>query len=89
DEKAARMERDADALLDAEQRQTKRALYEEAVEGAVKRAEELLRAKLTQGDHERLAEEFLAQLASQKAAPSRGTGAGSAVAPPMQKVGDS
>jgi len=89
EEKAARLERDADALLEAEKRQAKRVLYEEAVEKAVKRAEDLLRNKLTQADHERLAEEFLAQLAAKQGGGARGSaGAGSAIAPPMMKRGE-
>lgn len=89
EEKAARLERDADALLEAERRQAKRTLYEEAVEAAVKRAEDLLRSKLTQADHDRLAEEFLAQLAAGKGGGAQGrTGAGSAITAPMMKRGE-
>ncbi|MBK6692078.1 MAG: ATP synthase F0 subunit B [Myxococcales bacterium] len=86
DEKAARMERDAEQLVDAEMKQAKRALYEECVEAAVHRAEELLRSKLTIDDQERLAEEFIAQLAAQGATPARG--AATAAAAPMQKRGE-
>lgn len=87
-EKAARLEREADALLDAERKQAKRELYEAAVEDAVIKAEELLRAKLTQADHERLGEEFLAQLAARQSG-TRGSAAGiGASAVPMDKRGE-
>lgn len=91
-EKAARLERDAQLLLEAESKQAKRELYEEAVEAAVVRAEELLRSKLTQADHERLAEEFLSQLASQKGVSAHGVtgsgGGGALASAPMDKRGD-
>lgn len=88
-EKAARMERDAATLLDAEHKAAKRALYEEAVEAAVVRAEELLRTKLTQADHERLAEDFLAQLAGRQSPGTRGSAGGAqAGAAPMDKRGE-
>lgn len=87
-EKAARMERDADAMLDAESKQAKRALYEEAVVKAVVKAEEMLKSKLTQADHERLAEEFLSQLAQQGGA-AKGSSGGAALADaPMNKRGE-
>lgn len=94
DEKAARLEREAEALLDAERKQAKRDLYEEAVEAAVVKAEALLRAKLTQADHDRLAEDFLAQLAARQAPGTRGSAGGSvtgagAGAAPMDKRGES
>lgn len=87
-EKAARMERDADAMLDAEHKQAKRALYEEAVEKAVVKAEEMLKSKLTQADHERLAEEFLAQLAKQGGASKGSSGGAALVDAPMNKRGE-
>lgn len=87
-EKAARMERDAATLLEAEQKAAKRALYEEAVEGAVVRAEELLRSKLTQADHERLAEDFLTQLAGRQSGGARGSTGGAQAAAPMDKRGE-
>lgn len=93
-EKAARLEREAEALLDAERKQAKRDLYEEAVEAAVIKAEELLRAKLTQADHDRLAEDFLSQLAARQTPGTRGSAGGSvtgagAGAAPMDKRGES
>lgn len=67
EEKAARMERDAKALLESEIAQVKQDLTRETVEIAVSAAEELLRARITAPDHERLAEEFLQDLAARNA----------------------
>jgi len=64
EEKAARMERDAKALLESEIAQIKQDLTRETVGMAVAAAEELLRARITASDHERLAEDFLRDLAT-------------------------
>jgi F-type H+-transporting ATPase subunit b len=61
-EKAARMERDAKSLLEQESRQVHEDLVKETVEAAVREAEELLKQRVLPEDHERLAEDFLAQL---------------------------
>jgi F-type H+-transporting ATPase subunit b len=63
-EKAARMERDAKALLESEARQIQQDLTRETAELSVSAAEELLRSRITQADHERLAEDFLHQLSA-------------------------
>jgi len=67
EEKAARMERDAKLLLDSELAGTKQQLVVETVDMAVLAAEELLRTRITPADHERLAEDFLQDLAARNA----------------------
>ncbi|MEO7108938.1 MAG: hypothetical protein ABI183_00755 [Polyangiaceae bacterium] len=62
EEKAARMNRDAAALLEQETRQLHEDLVNETVEAAVREAEELLKKRVMPEDHERLAEDFLASL---------------------------
>jgi F-type H+-transporting ATPase subunit b len=62
EEKAARMQKDAAFLLDQEAKQMRLDLQREAVLAALAAAEELLKQRVTQGDQERLAEEFLATL---------------------------
>lgn len=64
EEKAERMGRDASFLVDQEAKQLRLDLTKETVENAVAHAESLLKGAVTQADHERLAEEFLAELAS-------------------------
>lgn len=68
EEKAARMERDAKSLLESEVKQTRLDLTRETADLAMSAAEELLRSRITRADQERLAEDFLHQLAA------RGTG---------------
>ena len=62
EEKAARMRRDAAFLVEQEAKQVRQDLMRETVEEAVAQAHVLLGAAVTQADHERLAEEFLAEL---------------------------
>lgn len=62
EEKAARVGRDAGFMVEQEAKQLRLDLTREAVEHAVVKAEAMLRAAVTQADHERLAEEFLAEL---------------------------
>ncbi len=66
EEKAARMEKDAKFLIEQELKQLKVELTREAVESAVTAAEELLRKRITASDQERLAEDYLAQLAAKR-----------------------
>jgi F-type H+-transporting ATPase subunit b len=73
EEKAARMNRDAAALLEQESRQVHDDLVNETVEAAVREAEELLKKRVMPEDHERLAEDFLASL-SKRPAPSLAPG---------------
>lgn len=71
EEKAARMEKDAAFLIEQEMKQLRQDLTREAVEMAVTAAEELLKKRVTPVDHERLAEDYLAELASKsKSTPS-------------------
>ena len=74
EEKAARIKRDAEFLLEQEKKQTQIDLLRETVEKAAREAEELLRTNVSAQDQERLAEEFLARLASdyEKGLPMRG-----------------
>ncbi len=65
-EKAARMRRDADFMLEQEGKQLKIDLTREAVESAVAAAEGMIKKGLTPADHERLAQEFLDQLARER-----------------------
>ena len=66
EERAARMQRDAQLLLEQEQRQMRNDLQRETVDLAALRAEEILQSAITQADHERLADEVLKELENQK-----------------------
>lgn len=68
EDKAARMNRDAEFLLEQELKQMKADLVRETVEVAVRAAEELLTKRVTQSDQQRIAEEFLGQLGAHRAA---------------------
>ncbi len=67
EDKVRRLHKDATFLLDQEQKQMQEDLLKETVERAVLEAEKLLRAKVTSADQERLAEEFLLQIAARRA----------------------
>jgi F-type H+-transporting ATPase subunit b len=77
EEKAARMEKDAAFMVEQELKQMRLDLMRETVDVSVAVAEELLRKRVTQADHERLADEFLASLAARKPVAAAGSGAGS------------
>jgi F-type H+-transporting ATPase subunit b len=66
EEKARRMEKDAAFLVEQELKTLRADLTREAVEIAVAAAEELLRKRITSSDQERLAEDYLAQLAAKR-----------------------
>ena len=68
-ERAARMKRDADTLVGQEAKQKSHELTIETVERAAEQAKRILASKLTQEDHVRLAEEFLAELGQRSLAP--------------------
>ena len=70
--KAERMRRDAEFLVEQELKQIRSDLLREAVETAVRAAEDLLKARVTPADHERLAEDYLSDLGRSKAAPAGG-----------------
>jgi F-type H+-transporting ATPase subunit b len=63
-EKAARLTRDVEFLLEQEKKQSQLDLVRETVEKAAKEAEALLRANVSTADQERLADEFLTKLAA-------------------------
>jgi F-type H+-transporting ATPase subunit b len=68
--KAERMRKDAEFLVEQEVKQIRGELLREAVEAAVRAAEDLLKARVTPADHERLAEDYLADLGRSKTAAS-------------------
>lgn len=70
EEKAARMQKDAEFLVEQEMRQMQQDLWREAVEKATATAEDLLRKRVTDADQERLAEEYLSELGRRPLAPS-------------------
>jgi F-type H+-transporting ATPase subunit b len=65
--KADRMRRDAEFLVEQELKQIRHDLLRDTVEAAVSAAEELLKKRVTAADHERLAEDYLAELGGKKA----------------------
>jgi F0F1-type ATP synthase membrane subunit b/b' len=64
EEKATRMEKDAVFLIEQEMKQLRADLTREAVEIAITAAEEILKKRVTPVDQERLAEDYLAELAA-------------------------
>jgi F-type H+-transporting ATPase subunit b len=72
EEKAARMRKDAEFLIEQEIKQMKQDLWRETVDMAVTAAEELLKNKVTTADQERLAEDYLASLGASEARPAQG-----------------
>jgi F-type H+-transporting ATPase subunit b len=73
--KAERMRKDAEFLVEQELKQIRADLLREAVETAVRAAEDLLKARVTPADHERLAEDYLADLGKSKTALAGGRSA--------------
>jgi F-type H+-transporting ATPase subunit b len=67
EEKAARMRKDADFLLEQEGKQKKLDLMQQAIENASTQANALLASSVTQDDHLRLCEEFLVDLGNKPA----------------------
>jgi F-type H+-transporting ATPase subunit b len=62
EEKAERMKRDAAFLVEQEVKQMREDLTREAVALAMQAAEEVLKTKVTDADHDRLAQDFLSEL---------------------------
>jgi F-type H+-transporting ATPase subunit b len=62
DAKAERMRADAAFLIEQEVKQIRHDLWHEALESVVAAAEQLLAQRVTEADHERLAEDYLADL---------------------------
>jgi F-type H+-transporting ATPase subunit b len=61
-ERRARLERDARTLIDQELKAARESLMRDTVRAAVKSAETTLSAKIGDGDHQRLGDEFLASV---------------------------
>lgn len=64
---AERMRKDAQFLVEQELKQIRQDLLRDTMDAAVGAAEELLRKRMTAADHERLAEDYLANLGGRKA----------------------
>lgn len=84
EEKAARMEKDALFLVEQEMKQLRIELTRDAIEAAVQTAEELLRKRITPADQERLAEDYLTQLAAKRPSGQERT----SMAPPAPQGGE-
>ncbi len=69
EEKAVRIQKDAEFMIEQELKQMRLDLMRETVEAAVSAAEDLLKKRVTQSDQERLAEDFLGDIAG-RARPS-------------------
>lgn len=69
DERAERMRRDAERLVEQERKQLQQDLLIETIELAVTKAHALLERSATPEDHARLADELLAELAKKPSAP--------------------
>ena len=67
--KAERMRKDAEFLVEQELKQLRVDLQRDTVEAAISAAEELLKKRVTPADQERLAEDYLADLARAPAHP--------------------
>lgn len=67
-EKAERMKRDADRLIDQERKQVQHDLLKETIELAVQEAAKTLEKTVTAEDHARLAEDLLKELSAKPAA---------------------
>jgi F-type H+-transporting ATPase subunit b len=76
-ERADRMKRDADRLVEQERKQVQVDLLQETVDLAVREAAQILEKSVTADDHARLAQDLLAELARRPAA-SKGRSAGGA-----------
>lgn len=72
DERAERMKRDAERLVEQEKKQLEHDLLLETIELAVTQAHQVLERSATPEDHARLANELLAELAKKPAAPRVG-----------------
>jgi F0F1-type ATP synthase membrane subunit b/b' len=72
EEKAGRMARDAKEQIEQEAKQMQQDLVRETVEIAMAAAEEILKHKITQADHERLADEYLSSLGKPASVSPRG-----------------
>jgi F-type H+-transporting ATPase subunit b len=88
EEKASRMERDAKFLVEQELKQLRSELTRDAVETAVLAAEELLRKRITASDQERLAEDYLSQLAAKRPSGHERTSGASMPPAPSQQGGE-
>jgi F-type H+-transporting ATPase subunit b len=72
-EKAERMKRDAERLVEQERKQAREDLLRETVDLAVDHATKLLEKNVTAEDHQRFAQDLLAELAKRPGAKSSGS----------------
>jgi F-type H+-transporting ATPase subunit b len=79
--KAERMRKDAEFLAQQELKQVQQELLRDTVEAAILAAQELLVKRVTPADQERLAEDYLADLAGRTGAPAPGRPARAARGP--------
>lgn len=75
-EKAERMRRDAERLVDQERKQVQQDLLVETIDLAVQEAGRLLEKSVSADDHARLAQDLLSELAKKPSAPRAGTTGG-------------
>ena len=79
EEKAARMQKDAELLIEQEMKQIRQDLWRETVQLAVGTAEELLKKRITPADQERIADDYLADLVGK---PRAGASGSASIRPP-------
>ena len=84
-EKAERMKRDAERLVEQERKAVHQSLIEETIELATREATQLLQKAVTADDHARLAQDLLLELARRPAA--RATTTRASVGPPPAPSG--
>ncbi|MBV9948132.1 MAG: hypothetical protein JOZ69_14855 [Myxococcales bacterium] len=67
---AERMRKDAQFLVEQEMKQIRQDLWRETLQAAITTAEDLLKRRVSMGDQERLAEDYLADLGAKSRGPS-------------------
>jgi F-type H+-transporting ATPase subunit b len=73
EEKAARMKKDAQFLLDQEMKQLRIDLQKYAVEAAMRAAEQAIKTKISSQDHDRVADEYVANIGKLPPPGAKGT----------------
>lgn len=69
EEKASRMRAEAQFIIDQQFKELRKDLTAEAIDAAIKTAEQMMRERVNQDDHRRLAERYLNKLAEQNPRP--------------------